>query len=167
MALASARLADNQGIGLFIGKLQDVQVQACCTRLFVVKAPVKVHERCTVSNHGNAGQVNQIGHDQLKWAAYSIMDNAPWTTNDDTFMMLSSKVDGEQVYKMLCYPVSTTPPRVGRTLGPLLKKSPANVARFFETADATADTATEIALDACQAVADTFMTLADLRRMNQ
>jgi hypothetical protein len=38
---------------------------------------------------------------------------------------------------------------------------------LFEQAYGTADGATEIALDACNAVADTFMTLADLRRVDQ
>lgn len=38
---------------------------------------------------------------------------------------------------------------------------------LFEQAYGTADTATEIALDACNAVANTFITLADLRKVNQ
>lgn len=38
---------------------------------------------------------------------------------------------------------------------------------LFEHAYGTVDTATEIALDACSAVADTFMTLADLRKVSQ
>lgn len=38
---------------------------------------------------------------------------------------------------------------------------------LFEQAYGTVDTATEIALEACNAVADTFMTLADLRKVNQ
>lgn len=38
---------------------------------------------------------------------------------------------------------------------------------LFEQAYGTVDTATEIALDACNAVADTFMTLADLRKVDQ
>lgn len=38
---------------------------------------------------------------------------------------------------------------------------------IFEQAYGTADGATEIALDACNAVADTIMTLADLRKVDQ
>ena len=38
---------------------------------------------------------------------------------------------------------------------------------LFETAYGKPDVATEIALDACEAVADTHMTLADLRRVDQ
>lgn len=38
---------------------------------------------------------------------------------------------------------------------------------LFERVYGTPDIATEIALDACEAVADTHMTLADLRRVDQ
>lgn len=38
---------------------------------------------------------------------------------------------------------------------------------LFEEAYGTPDTATEIALDTCEALADTHMTLADLRRVDQ
>lgn len=38
---------------------------------------------------------------------------------------------------------------------------------FFEQAYGKPDTATEIALDACEAAADTSITLADLRRVDQ
>jgi hypothetical protein len=38
---------------------------------------------------------------------------------------------------------------------------------LFEQAYGTVDTATEIALDACNAVADTSITLADLRKVDQ
>lgn len=43
----------------------------------------------------------------------------------------------------------------------------AQLRELFENAFGTPDTATEIALDACEAVADTYMTLADLRRVDQ
>ncbi len=39
--------------------------------------------------------------------------------------------------------------------------------QLFNTAFGTFDVATEIALDACEAVADTDITLADLRRIDQ
>lgn len=39
--------------------------------------------------------------------------------------------------------------------------------QLFDDAFGTPDVATEIALDACEAVADTYMTLADLRRVDQ
>lgn len=55
--------------------------------------------------------------------------------------------------------------------GPTAKTSAEKVAgelnTLFEQAYGTPDTATEIALDACNAVADTAMTLADLRKVDQ
>ncbi len=42
-----------------------------------------------------------------------------------------------------------------------------NLRRLFNAAFGTPDVATEIALDACEAVADTNITLADLRRIDQ
>lgn len=38
---------------------------------------------------------------------------------------------------------------------------------LFENTYGKPDVATEIALDACEAVADTYLTLADLRRVDQ
>ena len=43
----------------------------------------------------------------------------------------------------------------------------AQLGQLFERAYGKPDVATEIALDACEAVADTYMTLADLRRVDQ
>jgi hypothetical protein len=43
----------------------------------------------------------------------------------------------------------------------------ARLSQLFEEAYGKPDVATEIALDACEAVADTHMTLADLRRVDQ
>jgi hypothetical protein len=55
--------------------------------------------------------------------------------------------------------------------GPIARKSAERVAgqlrELFENVYGKPGTATEIALDACEAVADTLMTLADLRRVDQ
>lgn len=55
--------------------------------------------------------------------------------------------------------------------GPNARASAGKVAdelrTLLEQAYGTVDNATEIALDTCTAVADTFMTLADLRKVDQ
>ena len=47
------------------------------------------------------------------------------------------------------------------------ERAAAEIRLLFQKAYGTADVASEIALDRCDAVADTFMTLADLRRVDQ
>lgn len=47
------------------------------------------------------------------------------------------------------------------------ERSATELRSLFETAYGTADVATEITLDRCNAVADTVMTLADLRKIDQ
>lgn len=55
----------------------------------------------------------------------------------------------------------------GQTARETAEKVAGELRSLFEEAYGTAETATEIALEACNAVADTFITLADLRKVDQ
>ena len=55
----------------------------------------------------------------------------------------------------------------GHTARKTAEKVADQLRNLFEQAYGATDKATEIALESCKAVADTFMTLADLRKVDQ